>query len=84
LVKLLELLNKVWDLGLLEILLVRRNCFGRFGFGGSTVLLGFATSQCRVSPLRDGRYKVVECFLVNRIYVNTTRGLVWCTNIDAR
>ena len=36
---LLELLNKVCDLGLLEILLVGMNCCLRFGFGGSTVLV---------------------------------------------
>ena len=34
---LLELLNKVCDLGLLEILLVRMNCCFRFGFSGFTV-----------------------------------------------
>ena len=43
--KLLELLNKVWDLGLLEILLMRRNCGGRFDFGGLTVLVARCGDQ---------------------------------------
>ena len=34
-----ELLNKVYDLGLLEILLMRTNHICLFGFGGSTVLV---------------------------------------------
>jgi hypothetical protein len=39
-VQLLELLNKVCDHSQLENLLMRRNCGGRFGFGGFSVLSG--------------------------------------------
>ena len=44
-VQLLELLNKVWDLGLLEIQLVRTNHKSESGFGGSTVLVGWCGQE---------------------------------------
>ena len=44
-VQLLELLNRVWDLGLLEILQMRRNCCVKFDFGGAIVLLACRGDQ---------------------------------------
>jgi hypothetical protein len=44
-VQLLELLNKFWDLGSLEILQMRRNCCVKFVFGGLTVLVARSGDQ---------------------------------------
>ena len=47
------LLNKVWDLGLLEIQLVRTNHKSESGFGGSTVLVGWCGQEVSFNTTVD-------------------------------
>jgi len=50
-------LNKVWDLGLLLLVVVwvvRKNHIGGFGFGGSTVLLASSGYQVSFNTTAGG------------------------------
>jgi hypothetical protein len=57
LLALLELLNKVCDLGLLEILLMRTNHICLFGFGGATVQVGWGGCVVSFNTIVGGAFE---------------------------
>jgi len=70
-------LNKVWDLGLLLLVVVwvvRKNHIGGFGFGGSTVLLASSGYQVSFNTTAGGGVLLKDMhFLLNKVSHDLTQ-----------